>query len=458
MVDRAIIKRTARSSAVAIVCALGLSLTAASDAAHAQTAWGGNNSVIVNESVLDSLGPGGASSPYAPPSSTAPQGAYPYPGGYSRYGGALLFPPPQLPSSTLTVAPPSTEALRAVPPVPRSADRPRATARATPAPTPAREAPSQTARQSRSQPATPAAKPPPPPVQQAATPQPPEPQAAATSEPAQEPAPQIEAEASQVAADASQAASVADAAVDDMELPPPAPLPSFSDEAEPMVPAAGLNGQEPRQTLFTGGPSPSGGLLADRNDEASASQASEAPAAAPPPPPAPEPVTASDAEQAAPLATGSQNAETLARSDASTASETAQRSEEGEQQPVVAAQPTVPTQQAALTPASVQTAGEVVIPYGSTQIDLDVNQEALLKPLVDRLRNDERAAVRVQAYASGEASDPNKARRLSLQRALKVRKYFIDQGIRSVRVEVRALGMNGPDGSVDRVDVLPVQR
>ena len=261
-----------------------------------------------------------------------------------------------------------------------------------------------------------------------------------------------------MAADASQAAAVADAAVDDMELPPPAPLPSFSDEAEPMVPTVGLNDQEPRQTLFTGGPSPSGGLLADRNDEASASQASEAPAAAPPPPPAPEPVTASDAEQAAPLATGNQNGESLASSDASTASNTAQRSEAAEQQPAVAAQPTIPTQQAALTPASVRTAGEIVIPYGSTQIDLDVNQEALLKPLVDQLRNDERAAVRVQAYASGEASDPNKARRLSLQRALKVRKYFIDQGIRSVRVEVRALGMNGPDGSVDRVDVLPVQR
>lgn len=445
MVDRAIIERTARGRAIAFACALGLGLTAASGAPHAQTAWGGNSSVIVNESVLDSLGPGSANSPYAPPSGTATQGAIPaYPGGYSRYGGALLFPPPQLPSSTLTVAPPSAEALRAVPPMPRSADRPRATARATPAP--ARQTPSQTARQTRSQPATPAAKPPPPPTQQAATPQPPEPQAAAPSDPTPEPAPQVEAEATAAATDASQAAPVANASVDNMELPPPAPLPSFSDEAEPMVPSVGLNGQEPRQTLFTGGPSPSGGLLADRNDEASASQASEAPAAAPPPPPAPEPVTASDAEQAPPLATGSQSAET------------AQRSEEGEQPPVVAAQPTVPTQQAALTPANVRPAGEVSIPFGSTQIDLDVNQEALLKPLVDRLRNDERAAVRVQAYASGEASDPNKARRLSLQRALKVRKYFIDQGIRSVRVEVRALGMNGPDGSVDRVDVLPVQR
>ncbi len=457
MVDRAITERTAKGRAIAFLCALGLGLTAASEAPRAQTAWGGNNSVIVNESVLDSLGPAGAGSPYAPPSSATP-GAYPYPGGYSRYGGALLFPPPQLPSSTLTVPPPSAEALRSVPPMPRSADRPRATARATPAPT--RQAPSQTARQTRPQPATPAAKPPPPPPQPAAAaaaaPPPPEPeppQVAATPEPA----PQAEAEASAAATEATQTASTANASVDEMELPPPAPLPSFSDEAEPMVPTVGLSGQEPRQTLFTGGPSPSGGLLADRNDEAGASQASEAPAAAPPPPPAPEPVTASDAEQAAPLATGSQTAETLARSDTPITSEPAQGAS-GAEQPAVTSQPAATTQQAALTPASVRSGGEVRIPFGTTQIDLDGNQEALLTPLVDQLRNDDRAAVRVQAYASGEASDPNKARRLSLQRALKVRKYFIDQGIRSVRVEVRALGMSGPDGSVDRVDVLPVQR
>lgn len=456
MVDRAIIERSARGRALAFMCALGLGVTLTSETLHAQSPWGGNQSVIVNESVLDSLGPGGAGSPYAPPGAATP-GAYPYPSGsYSRYGGALLFPPPQLPRSTLTVAPPSAAALSAVPPLPRSADRPRATARATPAPAP--QAPRQTASQPRPQPATPAAKPPPPPIQQAATPAPPAPpptpQVAATPEPA----PQAEAEAEAAAADASQAAPLANASVDDMELPPPAPLPSFTDEAEPIVPTVGLNGQENRQTLFTGGPSPSGGLLAEGNTGAAGSQENEAPAAAPPPPPAPEPVTASDAERAAPLATGNQNAESLARGDAPTASETGQRTEEGEQPPVVAAQPAVPTQQAALTPASVRPAGEVRLPFGSTQIDLDGNQEALLTPLVDQLRSDERAAVRVQAYASGEASDPNKARRLSLQRALKVRKYFIDQGIRSVRVEVRALGMSGPDGSVDRVDVLPVQR
>lgn len=458
MVDRAIIERSARGRAVAFMCALGLGLTLASETLHAQTAWGGNRSVIVNESVLDSLGPGGAGSPYAPPPGAATQGAYPYPGGsYSRYGGALLFPPPQLPRSTLTVPPPSAEALSAIPPLPRSADRPRATARATPAPAP--QAPRQTASQPRPQPATPAAKPPPPPpTQQATTPPPPEPPAAPQVAATPEPAPQAEAETGAAAADASQAPPRANASVDDMELPPPAPLPSFTDEAEPIIPTVGLNGQENRQTLFTGGPSPSGGLLADANTGTAVSQENEAPAAAPPPPPAPEPVTASDAEQAAPLATGNQNAETLARGDAPTASETAQRIEEGEQPPVVAAQPTAPTQQAALTPASVRTGGEVRIPFGTTQIDLDGNQEALLTPLVEQLRNDERAAVRVQAYASGEVSDPNKARRLSLQRALKVRKYFIDQGIRSVRVEVRALGMSGPDGSVDRVDVLPVQR
>jgi outer membrane protein OmpA-like peptidoglycan-associated protein len=44
---------------------------------------------------------------------------------------------------------------------------------------------------------------------------------------------------------------------------------------------------------------------------------------------------------------------------------------------------------------------------------------------------------------------------LSLSRALAVRAFLIEQGVRSTRMDVRALGDKVPDGPVDRVDVLP---
>ena len=48
----------------------------------------------------------------------------------------------------------------------------------------------------------------------------------------------------------------------------------------------------------------------------------------------------------------------------------------------------------------------------------------------------------------------SQARRLSLSRALTVRSYLISQGVRSTRIDVRALGARASDGPADRVDLL----
>ncbi len=462
--------------AAVLLCALLLGVSLFSQELRAQGSWGGNSSVTVNESVLDNLGPA-RSSLGAP---LQPQG-----GAYTRYGGALLFPPQQAPRSTLTVPPPSAQALRNVPPVPRSAPRAPATARAQPArPSPAmppaaraQQFPARSAPQTAAKPPAPAptplpsrqaaepkqqpaksapqvlAPPPPPP------PQPPQPaQPVAAAEPPKPPeetekpkpaAPQT-ASTAPAATNGTQKAKTGDSdSLEEMDLPPPAPLPTLSEQAEPMVPTVGLDSSvadEPRQTLFTGGPDPSGIVLGG------APTKPVAPAAPPPPPPTPEPVTADDAKQAAPLATSTPKPQPSANDIVAAAPQPPNA------QQTSASPPAAPTQQAALPPASAPGAGEVRVPFQEAQINLEDDQQALLAPLADQLNNNEQLAIRVQAYASGDASDPNKARRLSLQRALKVRKFFIDQGIRSVRVEVRALGMSGPDGSVDRVDVIPVER
>ena len=62
------------------------------------------------------------------------------------------------------------------------------------------------------------------------------------------------------------------------------------------------------------------------------------------------------------------------------------------------------------------------------------------------------------AYAGGGDLSSSKARRLSLSRALSVRTFLIENGIRSTRIDVRALGDKTTEDPVNRVDVVVTER
>ena len=59
--------------------------------------------------------------------------------------------------------------------------------------------------------------------------------------------------------------------------------------------------------------------------------------------------------------------------------------------------------------------------------------------------------LELRAYSAG--ADPADARKVSLARALAVRSYLIDQGVKS-RIEVGAFATNGGGGGGERVDVI----
>ncbi len=62
--------------------------------------------------------------------------------------------------------------------------------------------------------------------------------------------------------------------------------------------------------------------------------------------------------------------------------------------------------------------------------------------------------VQLHGYASGASDSPSQARRLSLFRALSVRTYLMKKGIRSTRIDVRALGKKADGEDANRVDVI----
>lgn len=81
-----------------------------------------------------------------------------------------------------------------------------------------------------------------------------------------------------------------------------------------------------------------------------------------------------------------------------------------------------------------------------------------LQSLTEQLNDNQAMQVQLVAYAAGTAETSSQARRLSLSRALAVRSFLIDKGVRSTRMDIRALGNKAEDGPADRVDVVLVAK
>jgi len=123
--------------------------------------------------------------------------------------------------------------------------------------------------------------------------------------------------------------------------------------------------------------------------------------------------------------------------------------------PAPAPAPTpAPAQSAALPPASAQV-GEIRVVFEDESAELTVTAKGLLEGVAKELMNNADARVQLLAYAKGGDDGTSRARRLSLSRALAVRAFLIEKGVRSTRMDVRALGSGFKDGPPDRVDILP---
>ena len=91
--------------------------------------------------------------------------------------------------------------------------------------------------------------------------------------------------------------------------------------------------------------------------------------------------------------------------------------------------------------------------------DLSRGPQTALDSVSARLLANDNLRVQVIAHATGTADDAMEARRVSLARAVAVRAYLIDKGVRSLRIDVRALGNRSDGGPVsDEVDLLVVSQ
>lgn len=131
--------------------------------------------------------------------------------------------------------------------------------------------------------------------------------------------------------------------------------------------------------------------------------------------------------------------------------------------PVTAAKPEpkpMKKEQAALPPPeeAVKPGRALRVMFGPTASKLPADAKDGLKALAKKIKGKDKLRLQLMAFAGGKSLSASKARRMSLSRALSVRSFLIESGVRSTRIDVRALGSKTTEEPVNRVDVNIVER
>ncbi len=124
-------------------------------------------------------------------------------------------------------------------------------------------------------------------------------------------------------------------------------------------------------------------------------------------------------------------------------------------QVAVAAEPKVSDEQASTATQAIDvTPGQALrIEFSETETKLPDSLKEALRKVADGVHDKQDLRLQLMAYAGAEGLSASKARRLSLSRALSVRSFLIESGVRSTRIDVRALGNKTSDEPANRVDV-----
>lgn len=94
------------------------------------------------------------------------------------------------------------------------------------------------------------------------------------------------------------------------------------------------------------------------------------------------------------------------------------------------------------------------LPYPVSATALSPSAQAELEALVHEVGGNDRLRLRLAAYANAGAGSAAGARRTSLTRALAVRSFLIERGIKAGRIDLRAFGNMTGSAEADRVDVV----
>ena len=125
-------------------------------------------------------------------------------------------------------------------------------------------------------------------------------------------------------------------------------------------------------------------------------------------------------------------------------------------EPTTSSEPSQKT--AATTEITLKPGRALDVIFEGLATELSPNAKTNLSNLANIMRDTKEYRIQLMAYAGGKGLLTSKVRRISLSRALVVRSYLIEKGIRSTQIDVRALGNKTSEKPANRVDVNLVQR
>jgi outer membrane protein OmpA-like peptidoglycan-associated protein len=117
-------------------------------------------------------------------------------------------------------------------------------------------------------------------------------------------------------------------------------------------------------------------------------------------------------------------------------------------------------QQASLPPgtAPAETGKKLRVSFAPDKTKLPASAKQPLIVLAASLKGTINQRLQLMAYAGGPSLSSSLARRMSLSRALAIRSFLIENGVRSTRIDVRALGNKTTEEPLNRVDLNVTER
>ena len=128
--------------------------------------------------------------------------------------------------------------------------------------------------------------------------------------------------------------------------------------------------------------------------------------------------------------------------------------------PTPKAKTTPAPEQAAVPPSAgkVEPGNKLRVAFGADQTKLPDDAKKQLAALANKIKEEEDVRLQLMAYAGGPSLSSSLARRMSLSRALSIRSFLIENGVRSTRIDVRALGNKTTEEPLNRVDLNVTER
>jgi outer membrane protein OmpA-like peptidoglycan-associated protein len=122
-----------------------------------------------------------------------------------------------------------------------------------------------------------------------------------------------------------------------------------------------------------------------------------------------------------------------------------------------AAAPEKAPEKAAEKASAVPTLADLTLDFDGASSALSNQDEKKLDSLARQMQDAADMRLQIRGFAKGDDNGKSSARRMALSRALVVRSYLMDKGVKAVRLDVRALGSETDQAPIDRVDLVFVR-